>query len=119
MSRKPPTPSRLFQKESHLYERKREKLMCVDERFPDSNSTLRNDQPVSRNTGALPVCNNPTINPKRPIAEAKISITNIFTNNAEFSASAKAAPLPVVPTAIPQTKLHNPTVKPPQNKAYP
>jgi hypothetical protein len=35
------------------------------------------------------------------------------------AASARAAPLPLIPTETPQIKLQNPTVIPPQNKAYP
>lgn len=39
----------------------------------------------------------PIIIPKRPIALAKISTIRIFTNNAGFAASAKAAPDPIIP----------------------
>lgn len=42
-------------------------------------------------------CTIPIIIPKRPIAEAKISMINILTNNAGFAASARAAPLPTIP----------------------
>jgi hypothetical protein len=35
------------------------------------------------------------------------------------AASAKAAPLPLIPTEIPQIRLHIPTVIPPQKTAYP
>ena len=36
--------------------------------------------------------------PKRPKAEAKISMTRIFTKRVGFAASDKAAPDPVIPT---------------------
>jgi hypothetical protein len=42
----------------------------------------------------------PTITPKRPKAEAKISTTRILTKRAGLAASAIAAPLPVIPTEI-------------------
>jgi hypothetical protein len=42
----------------------------------------------------------PTINPKSPRADPKISIIKIFTKSAGFAASAKAQPAPVIPTAI-------------------
>ena len=51
--------------------------------------------------------------PNSPIALAKISMMRIFTKRAGFAASAKAAPDPTTPTAKPQTKFENPTVKPP------
>jgi hypothetical protein len=35
------------------------------------------------------------------------------------AASASAAPLPLIPTDTPHTKLHIPTVNPDQNRAYP
>lgn len=57
----------------------------------------------------------PTITPNKPIALPKISTIKIFTNNAAFCASAKAAPLPIIPTQIPHDKLERPTVKPAPN----
>lgn len=59
----------------------------------------------------------PTISPNNPRALAKISITNILTNNEALAASANAAPEPTDPTAVPHIKLQNPTVAPPQNTA--
>jgi hypothetical protein len=38
--------------------------------------------------------------PKSPIAEAKISITRIFTKRVGFVASDKASELPVAPTLV-------------------
>lgn len=35
------------------------------------------------------------------------------------AASAKAAPLPLIPTATPQIRLHMPTVRPDQKRAKP
>lgn len=40
----------------------------------------------------------PTITPKSPSADPKISITNIFTKVSAVWASASAQPLPVIPT---------------------
>lgn len=60
----------------------------------------------------------PTISPNKPIALPKISTINILTNNDEFAASAKAAPDPTIPTAKPQNKLTNPTIKPAPNIKY-
>jgi len=65
------------------------------------------------------VCTIPMIIPNRPIALAKISMINIFTNNAGLAASARAAPDPTIPTAKPQTRLLNPTVSPPAKSEYP
>uniref|UniRef100_A0A1B0BL69 Uncharacterized protein n=1 Tax=Glossina palpalis gambiensis TaxID=67801 RepID=A0A1B0BL69_9MUSC len=59
--------------------------------------------------------NMPTIKPKRPIAEPKISTIKIFTNKIEFAASARAAPEPTTPTETPQNKLTKPTAKPAPN----
>lgn len=56
-----------------------------------------------------------TISPNKPIALAKISTIRIFTKSTGLAASAKAAPEPTIPTAIPQTKLLNPTVRPAAN----
>ena len=60
-----------------------------------------------------------TITPKRPIADAKISTIRILTKRDPFWASARAAPDPTMPTAIPQKRLQNPTVSPAPNRAYP
>ena len=57
--------------------------------------------------------------PKRPMAEAKISTTRIFTKRELSWASASAALLPLMPTATPQNKLDAPTVRPAQNKLKP
>lgn len=43
----------------------------------------------------------------------------ILTNNDGSAASASAALLPVMPTPIPQTRLHTPTVIPDQKSEYP
>lgn len=40
------------------------------------------------------------ITPNKPNTDAKISIIKVFTKRDGFSASAIAAPLPVIPTAI-------------------
>lgn len=61
----------------------------------------------------------PTIKPKSPIAEPKISIIRIFTKRAELAASARAAPEPTMPTAMPQKRLTIPTDKPAPNITYP
>ena len=70
-------------------------------------------------SAALPAINKPTIKPKRPKTEPKISITRILTNNEESAASETAAVDPVIPTATPQIKLLTPTVIPAQNKEKP
>lgn len=70
-------------------------------------------------SAALPAINKPTIKPKRPKMEPKISTTRILTNKALSLASAMAALAPVIPTETPQIKLQTPTVNPAQNKAYP
>ena len=86
------------------------------------------------NSKALEDSNNPMIKPNSPRTELKISITRILTklqgtiSNYErkdylethrlgSAASANAAPLPLIPTEIPQIRLHIPTVKPAQNNA--
>ena len=53
------------------------------------------------------------------MADAKISTIKIFTNKEPFCASARAAPDPTMPTAMPQKKLQHPTVRPAPNSAYP
>lgn len=65
------------------------------------------------------VINNPTIKPKRPITDPKISITRILTNKLGSAASEIAAVAPAIPTVMPQTRLLTPTVNPAQNTAYP
>ena len=42
-----------------------------------------------------------------------------WTHKLGSAASARAALLPLIPTEIPQTKLHMPTVTPAQKRAYP
>lgn len=79
------------------------------------------------------------ISPNNPKTELKISITSTLTNldlkvSKEFSvvlmkcflahkvgsaASASAALLPLIPTETPHIKLHIPTVRPDQKRAYP
>jgi len=54
--------------------------------------------------------------PNRPMADAKISTTRIFTNSEASCASASAALLPEMPTATPQNRLDRPTVRPDQNR---
>ena len=67
----------------------------------------------------------PTITPKSPKADPKISITKILTNVSAVYASDKAQPLPVTPTQIlillfyPQSKFENPTEMPVQNNELP
>ena len=61
----------------------------------------------------------PTINPNKPMAEAKISMMRILTKRVGFAASVKAAPDPTIPTATPQNKLDNPTMSPDPNTIYP
>ena len=57
--------------------------------------------------------------PNRPIILPKTSTMRIFTNKSGSAASARAAVEPATPTEIPQRRLHAPTVRPPQNSAYP
>jgi hypothetical protein len=59
------------------------------------------------------------INPNNPIMEPNTSTINIRTKRLESAASAMAAFEPVIPTEIPQRRLHIPTVRPPQNSAKP
>ena len=60
-------------------------------------------------------CKIDVIRPNSPIALAKISIIRILTNRVGFWASARAAPEPTTPIAVPQNKFDNPTVKPAAN----
>ncbi len=57
-----------------------------------------------------------------------LSVTNVCqgqraegeaTHSVGSAASANAAPLPLIPTARPQTKLHMPTIRPDQKRANP
>ena len=57
--------------------------------------------------------------PKRPMILPKTSTMRILTNRSGSAASARAAVEPAMPTEIPHSKLHAPTVRPPQNNAYP
>lgn len=69
-------------------------------------------------TEALPrlsTCRIATMTPKRPMALPKISTMRIFTKRLGFCASAKAAPLPTMPTQTPQKRLDRPTVRPAPN----
>lgn|ERR1700722_4094027 len=59
------------------------------------------------------------INPKRPMILPNTSTTRIFTNRVGSAASASAAFDPAIPTEMPQSRLHTPTVIPPQNSANP
>lgn len=68
---------------------------------------------------ALPAMRRPTMRPKSPRTEPKISMTRILTNRAESAASATAAVDPVIPTQIPQTRLPRPTVRPAQKSEKP
>lgn len=52
------------------------------------------------------------------MALPKISMIRILTNNAEFAASAIAAPDPTTPTHSPQNRLTRPTVIPDPNRTY-
>ena len=68
----------------------------------------------------------PTITPNNPKALPKISITRIFTNVSAVYASARAQPLPVIPTQTlryiynyPHKRFENPTEIPVQNIALP
>ena len=51
--------------------------------------------------------------------DANTSTTSIRTKRVGSAASEMAAVAPVTPTAIPQRRLHTPTVKPPQNNEKP
>lgn len=59
------------------------------------------------------------INPNKPRILPKISTTRILTNRFGSAASARAAVEPAIPTQMPQSKLHAPTVIPPQKTAKP
>jgi hypothetical protein len=68
---------------------------------------------------ALPDIIIPIITPNNPKALAKISTTNIFTNNVELAASDSAALLPTTPTHNPHAKLDHPVTDPAPRIAYP
>lgn len=63
----------------------------------------------------LVTCKMATITPNSPIALPKISTIRILTKRLPFWASARAAPLPTMPTQMPQKRLENPTVRPAPN----
>ena len=58
-----------------------------------------------------------TMMAKMPSAEAKISITRILTKRAPFCASARAQPLPQIPTQTPHARLPKPQQTPAQKIA--
>lgn len=53
------------------------------------------------------------------MALPKISTIRILTKRLGFWASARAAPLPTIPTHTPQKRLENPTVRPAPNMEKP
>lgn len=57
--------------------------------------------------------------PNSPMALPKISTIRILTKRLAFWASARAAPLPTMPTQTPQKRLHKPTVRPAPNMEKP
>jgi hypothetical protein len=59
------------------------------------------------------------INPKSPRILPNTSTTRTLTNKSGSAASAIAALAPVIPTQRPHSRLHEPTVRPPQKRAYP
>lgn len=59
----------------------------------------------------------PTMIPKMPRADAKISTMRIFTNRDASWASPRAHALPATPTEIPLARFVNPTPSPPQKSA--
>lgn len=61
----------------------------------------------------------PTMIPKIPSAEAKISTIKILTNKLESCASAMAHELPAMPTETPLAMFVNPTDNPALNMPYP
>lgn len=58
--------------------------------------------------------NDGLMRPKRPRIELKTSMTSTLTNRLGSAASASAAFEPETPTAMPQSRLHVPIVRPPQ-----
>ena len=62
---------------------------------------------------------NAPINPNSPKILPNTSTTRILTNKSGSAASARAAVEPATPTQRPQSKLHAPTVRPPQKRAKP
>lgn len=56
---------------------------------------------------------------EKSMLDVRRTNTAITTYRDGSAASARAAPLPLIPTATPQTKLHRPTVRPDQKRAYP
>ena len=65
----------------------------------------------------FPYCRMPTMIPKSPSAEPKISMIKIFTKVEGVWASARAHPAPVIPTATPQKRFESPTLIPAVNIA--
>ena len=61
---------------------------------------------------ALPDWMMPTMMPKSPSADPKISMINIFTKVDGVCASARAHPDPTTPTQMPQTRFEMPTERP-------
>lgn len=59
------------------------------------------------------------MSPNRPRMLLKTSITKILTNKLGSAASAKAALEPDTPTAMPQSRLQAPMVRPPQKREKP
>lgn len=59
------------------------------------------------------------IRPKSPKMLPNTSTMRILTNKFGSAASASAAVEPVMPTQMPQRRLHTPTVRPPQKSANP
>jgi len=70
-------------------------------------------------TAALPVRRSPMMRPNRPMILLNTSTIRTLTKSSGFAASAKAAFAPVIPTAIPQRRLHTPTVRPAKKIAWP
>ena len=66
---------------------------------------------------AFPAWMIPTMTPKRPRADPKISIIRIFTKVEGVWASAKAQPAPVTPTQTPQKRFESPTDRPAPKRA--
>ena len=56
--------------------------------------------------------------PYRPRAPPKISTISIFMKVPLCAASVKAAPDPIIPTQIPQVRLHPPVMTPAANTPY-
>lgn len=59
------------------------------------------------------------MSPNKPKMLLNTSITKILTNKLGSEASASAALEPEIPTPIPQSRLQQPMIKPPQNNENP